>query len=91
MNLNNEIEKVVEEFDKEFGTLYEWSEHPDRKSIENYLCHSLRSIAEKTVEAVRVEEMKGAIPRSFSEHDKGFNQAVTEQTKKAQEWLGGDV
>lgn len=48
---------------------------------------SLRSIAEKTVEAVRVEEMPKQIFEQYS-IDAGFNKAVKSQNTKASAWLG---
>lgn len=56
----------------------------------------MRSIAEKTVEAVRVEK-KEELDVFIEDGDlegieiDGFNQAVTEQSKLASRWLGKDT
>lgn len=81
-NLQQEIHKELTTFS---GQTFNSPEESHR-----WLKEALTRIAEKTVEAVRVEKLKGLVPRSFSEHDKGFNQAVTEQNKRASAWLGKD-
>lgn len=96
-NLNNEINRELEKLDNEFG-------FSAMDGAMDELRHSLCSIAEKTVEAVRVEEAdhakKGINPGHSKDEmycciecelDTEYNAAVTEQSKKAKEWLGEDV
>lgn len=71
-------------------------------SSDVWFSQALRSIAEKTVEAVRVEEDSnigdtiaasgGAYEPSEEEIalEEGFSQAVDKQTKLAEQWLGKD-
>lgn len=91
--LSEEIERVVEEFDKQFVSYMDDGKpvygeiHNEQK---NYLRQSLTSIAEKTVEAVRVEKNHLFYPigDETSWMNKGWDKAVTEQSKLASQWLG---
>lgn len=82
--LNDEIKRIVDELPSDFSIYKGWEEK---------ISQSLRSIAEKTVEAVRVEK-KEELDVSIEDGDlegieiDGFNQAITEQTNLANRWLG---
>lgn len=75
---------------------------PEFEMLLTELRLSRKSIAEKTVEAVRVEEVidYDAYERRYrqfyfgccgAEEIEGHNQAVTEQSKLASRWLGKDT
>lgn len=91
--LSEEINRIVDEWKR----VYEVPE--DSKQLD-ILAATLRLIATKTVEAVRVEEMtkdnhnisKMEYYTMGLEHTQGkiqgHNQAITEQSKLASRWLG---
>lgn len=98
-NLNNEINRELEKLDNEFG-------FSAMDGAMDELRHSLCSIAEKTVEAVRVgsylsphvppEGFQSKYPRCedcfcSEQADHTHNSFIKEQYKKAKEWLGEDV
>ena len=91
--LSDEIERELEHFNKFYGAMFECG---DFDALYADIKHSLRSIAEKTIEAVRVKEddMEWDCNDNCS-HDvhmkaQGRNKAITEQSKLADQWLGKD-
>ena len=90
-DLNSEIERIVKEFETTFVFSLKGVNKLLGKEKSKFLRKALRSIAEKTVEAVRVEE------RRFTDFDEvveedyiigGYNDAVDEQNKLSSAWLG---
>ena len=89
--LSDEIERELEHFNKFYGAMFECG---DFEALYADIKHSLRSIAEKTVEAVRVENKYNLITQkrrlTYSDVDYAYNQAVAKQSKLADQWLGKD-
>lgn len=101
--LSEEIERELEVFDEQFSHLIPTTEQyeqgvsgvlnvHDYEQLRDSVHHSLCSIAEKTVEAVRVEKDPVILRQDGVSYDfdavEGFNQAITEQSKLAARWLG---
>lgn len=91
--LNDEIERIVEPLCE----FFDWDFDSEQA---NEVRKAIREGAKKSIEAVRMEksnnigntinESEGTFEPSIEEiaFEDGFNQAVTEQSKKAKEWLG---
>lgn len=83
--LGEEIERNIETFRGQLGYLFKpLSESNVSYIVEEHLRQLAKSIAEKTVEAVRVEPKRAVIG---SEED-GYNSAYIDQRDKASHWLG---
>ena len=98
--LSEEIEKIITDDVINFQPLLDIAE--GRADIDSWneklsdiylqLSAAMKSIAEKTVEAVRVghpEDMRAIREGYFITRDRDlFDQAITEQSKLASRWLG---
>lgn len=105
--LSSEIERIVDGFLKRCELIRQahkgdpYMGYYPEDVVLSELRDGLRHIAEKTVEAVRVEKIKVCgCPPFQSTHDgycsspdpgwEQYNQAVTKQNKRASAWLGKD-
>ena len=84
------IEKKIEEFEEVLTGTNEdvWTATEKKKWLEK----ALREMAQATVEAVRVEGKNNLITEkrrlTYGDVDEAHNAAITEQEKRAEEWLG---
>ena len=108
LQLNDEIDRVIEDFNKQFVQYYPGDSgfngndpqepneevQADAEELRDWLRFTAKSIAEKTVEAVRVENKYNLITQkrrlTYSDVDYAYNQAVAKQSKLADQWLGKD-
>ena len=84
-DLNSEIERIVETFERYYDGLGGLQS--------DFLRRATRSIAQKTIEAVRVEEVQefsgGYNSDPEMKHwENGHNEAIAKQNTKANLWLG---
>jgi hypothetical protein len=92
--LSEEINRILKEFETKYSPqIMNGSVCPecriDFADLYGDVYLALKSIAEKTVEAVRVEEIQDSVKDDILATEANwFNQAVTEQSKLASRWLG---
>lgn len=87
--IRQNLEQVIKEWKESFALEFpSWLTN----ELDEFLTRYGKSIAEKTVEVVRVEKKHNLITQkrrlTYSDVDDAYNQAVTEQSRLAEAWLG---